>query len=195
MKLPCQFLILAAALLPIRAEVECPPVFGSHMLMPRDQPVPMRGITVAGDIVKVQFGGEKTQVTASQDGARQVKIPLFVASEEPQTLVVSFTKELRFDDLPVGAVWLCSGQSNMEKKLGNGSAQRPMEHADEVILNVNHSLIRLFQMPQRVSLELVVTVCRLTDYDDSSWVMILETGRLRAKKFRQNLRMAGVISI
>jgi sialate O-acetylesterase len=141
-------LIISACLLPIHAEVKCPPVFGSHMVLQRDQAIPVWGTAAAGEKVTVEFGGAKAQVTAGQDGAWQVKLPPLAASAEPQSLVVTGSNELRFDDVLVGEVWLCSGQSNMEKPLGERKGQRPTDNAEEEIRKANHPLIRVFQMPR-----------------------------------------------
>jgi len=141
-------LLLAACVFPIQAEVKCPPVFGSHMVLQRDQPVPVWGTAAVGENVTVQFAGAKAQVTAGNDGAWQVKLPALAASETPRSLVISGTNELRFDDVLVGEVWLCSGQSNMEKPLGERKGQRPTDNAEEEIRKANHPLIRVFQMPR-----------------------------------------------
>jgi sialate O-acetylesterase len=118
------------------------------MVLQRDQPVPVWGTAAVGENVTVQFAGAKAQVTAGNDGAWQVKLPALAASETPRSLVISGTNELRFDDVLVGEVWLCSGQSNMEKPLGERKGQRPTDNAEEEIRKANHPLIRVFQMPR-----------------------------------------------
>ncbi len=141
-------LVLAVTLLPIHAEVKCPPVFGSHMVLQRDQPVPVWGTAAAGEKITVEFGEARTNATTGKDGTWQVKLPPLAASAEPRTLVVSGTNEIRFDDVLVGEVWLCSGQSNMEKPLGERKGQRPTDNAAEEIRNADHPRIRVFQMPR-----------------------------------------------
>jgi hypothetical protein len=59
-------LILAATLLPIHAEVKCPPVFGSQMVLQRDQPVPVWGTAAVGEKITVEFGEAKANATAGQ---------------------------------------------------------------------------------------------------------------------------------
>lgn len=130
----------------IQAEVKCPPIFASHMVLQRDQEIPVWGTAAPGEKVTVNFAGAKTQSIAGQDGAWQAKLPPLAASAEPRTILISGTNELRFDDVLVGEVWLCSGQSNMEKPLGGRSGQRPTDNAEEEIRNANHPLLRVFQM-------------------------------------------------
>lgn len=56
------------------------------------------------------------------------------------------TVELK--DVLVGEVWLCSGQSNMEKNLGPHRGQQPTDNYAAEIAAADHPLLRLFQMPR-----------------------------------------------
>lgn len=132
----------------LHAAVTCAPAFSSHMVLQRDQEIPVWGKASPGEKVTVEFGGTKLRTSADKNGAWQVKLPPMKASAEPGTLVVLGSDELRFEDVLVGEVWLCSGQSNMEKPLGVRSGQRPTDNAEEEIRNANHPLIRLFQVPR-----------------------------------------------
>ena len=133
---------------PLQAEVNCPPVFGPHMVLQRDKPIPVWGTAAAGEGVHVDFAGKSVETTADRDGRWQVKLPSSPANAQPATLVVRGTNELRFEDVLVGEVWLCSGQSNMEKPIGKQHGQQPTDHAEEDIRNANHPLLRLYQMPR-----------------------------------------------
>lgn len=140
--------IVAALATPLTAAVKCPPVFGSHMVLQRDQEILVWGTADPGENVSVAFAGSDMQTTADKNGAWQVKLPPQSASVESRSLVVTASNEIRFDDVLVGDVWLCSGQSNMEKPLGNRQGQRPTDHAEKEIRNANHPRIRIFQMPR-----------------------------------------------
>ena len=118
------------------------------MVLQRDQMVPIWGTAAAGEKITVEFANQKLETSAADDGRWQVKLAPLAASAQARTLVVRGSNELRFDDVLVGEVWLCSGQSNMEKQLGNRTGQRPTDNAEEEIRNANHPLIRLFQMPR-----------------------------------------------
>lgn len=143
-------LLASAALLSasLTAAVTCPPVFGSHMVLQRDRPIPVWGKAERGEKVVVSFHGKVVQTSAGSDGSWRVDLPALPASSKAEVLVVSGSNELRFEDVLVGEVWLCSGQSNMEKPLGNRSGQRPTDDAEKEIRNAEHPGIRLFQMPR-----------------------------------------------
>jgi sialate O-acetylesterase len=130
------------------ADVGCPPVFGSRMVLQRDRAVPVWGTAAPGEKVNVEFAGKSAGTIADGNGVWTVMIGPFPASSKGQALVVKGANKLRFDDVLVGEVWLCSGQSNMEKPLGERRGQRPTDNAAEEIRNANHPRIRLFQMPR-----------------------------------------------
>lgn len=143
-------LLASAAMMPVSltAAVTCPPVFASHMVLQRDQPIPVWGKADRGEKVVVKFHGRSVETTAGSDGSWRVDLSALPASSKAEVLVVSGSNELRFEDVLVGEVWLCSGQSNMEKPLGNRSGQRPTDDAEKEIRNAEHPEIRLFQMPR-----------------------------------------------
>ena len=132
----------------VHADVACPPVFSNHMVLQRDQEIQVWGTATDGEKVVVEFSNQKVETKAAKNGMWQVRLSPLKASAKPGTLVVRGNNELRFEDVLVGEVWLCSGQSNMEKPLGKRGGQHPTDNADEEIRNANHPLIRVFQMPR-----------------------------------------------
>jgi polygalacturonase len=140
------FVLLSA--LVASGAVRCPPVFGSGMVLQRDLPVPVWGTAAPGERVVVEFADQQAVATADAQGRWAVRLTPLAASSAPRTLVVRGTNELRFEDVLVGEVWLCSGQSNMEKPLGVRSGQHPTDNAEAEIRAANHPQIRLFQVPR-----------------------------------------------
>ena len=61
----------------------------------------------------------------------------------PYTLTVSGSSTVQFEDVMVGEVWLCSGQSNMEMGIG------VCRNAKEEIAAANYPGIRLLKVPKR----------------------------------------------
>ncbi|MBV8781107.1 MAG: sialate O-acetylesterase, partial [Phycisphaerae bacterium] len=93
-------------------------------------------------------GQEKT-ATAGEDGAWSVRLDPLKANDKPAEMRISDgTQKVSFTDVLVGEVWLCSGQSNMEKPIGVQRGQKPIENAEEEIQKANHPLIRLLPVPK-----------------------------------------------
>lgn len=101
------------------AAVSVPGFFSDHMVLQREIPVAVWGRAAAGEAVKVQLGQQAAvSTTAGADGTWQVKLPPTPAGG-PFALVVSGTNTIRIEDVLVGEVWVCSGQSNMEWVVAN----------------------------------------------------------------------------
>ena len=108
--------ILAAAIcstLSARADVKIPAIFGDHMVLQREQKVPVWGTADDGEKVTVEFAGQKVEATA-QGGKWSVALAPLKASSTGAKFTVTGKNKVEFDDVLVGDVWFCSGQSNME---------------------------------------------------------------------------------
>ena len=111
---------LPIALLPLlalaaRAEVAVSALFGSHMVLQRDRPVPVWGKASPGEEVRVSFAGQEVSAKADGEGDWQVALKPLALSKEGCDLVVAGPSNVNvLADVLVGDVWLCSGQSNME---------------------------------------------------------------------------------
>jgi sialate O-acetylesterase len=133
---------------PVHAEVSCPTIFGDHMVLQRDRPILIWGKAHPGEKVIVQFAGQTKSGEATKAGEWRIVLDPLPASAEPRTLTVRGSNTLMFSDVLVGEVWLCSGQSNMEKPLGKQAGQKPTDNYEQEIREANHPQLRLFQMPQ-----------------------------------------------
>lgn len=91
------------------------PLFTDHMVIQRDQPVAVWGEAEPGSTVRVTLGEDVQDATAGNDGRWQAEFAPHAAGER-LTLEAMTSAGLgqRVDDVLVGDVWLCSGQSNME---------------------------------------------------------------------------------
>lgn len=90
-------------------------VFGHHMVLQRDRPIPVWGTAAPGARVHVSFAEASVEGRADASGRFTLELPPMPASAEPQDLVlrVDGGTDRRLEDVLVGDVWLCSGQSNM----------------------------------------------------------------------------------
>ncbi|MDV3456907.1 sialate O-acetylesterase [Sphingomonas sp. HF-S4] len=91
------------------------PMFQDHGVLQRDRPIAVWGDAAPGDRVEVTLGTRKTLVRADADGHWRADLPAFPAGG-PYTLTATIRggQSQRAEDLMIGDVWLCSGQSNME---------------------------------------------------------------------------------
>ena len=104
----------AARKVPLRL----PNIFGDHMILQRDKPVRIWGWAGGGQEVSVTFAGQTRKASAGAGGDWQLDLDPMPANATGQVLTVTAGDQaLRFEDVLVGEVWLCGGQSNMEWRL------------------------------------------------------------------------------
>ena len=96
-----------------RAEVRLPKVFGSHMVLQQERPLVIWGWARPNETVTVHIATASRKAKANKRGEWKVELPAMKAGG-PYALTVSGSSTVRFEDVMVGEVWLCSGQSNME---------------------------------------------------------------------------------
>ncbi|MCF7730613.1 MAG: hypothetical protein K9N23_02955 [Akkermansiaceae bacterium] len=110
-----------------RAEVRMAGIFSDHMILQRDKAVPVFGTAAPGEKVEVEFHGQTVGTVADARGAWQVMLAAMSAAADAQTVTIRGTNTLTLKDVLVGDVWLCSGQSNMDMRLGG--CERPADIA------------------------------------------------------------------
>jgi len=111
-------LFLITSVLPLHAEVKLPAIFADHMVLQRQMPIVVWGWAAPGEQLTVEFGVAKASATADASGSWKVEMPPMDASAEGRPLTVKGSNTLTVNDVLIGEVWLCSGQSNMEWALG-----------------------------------------------------------------------------
>ncbi|MEM1058069.1 MAG: sialate O-acetylesterase [Verrucomicrobiota bacterium] len=114
------------------AEPALPDIFSSGMVLQRDMPIPVWGS--AGDSTEVTVKLGETSATATAAGGKwRVELPSRPASAEALRLTVSFSSgpDIVIDDVLVGEVWLCAGQSNMAQTI-NKKAPRALADMPQV---------------------------------------------------------------
>lgn len=118
-------------------------MFGEHMVLQRNEPIPVWGRSVRGDTVTVTLGPHSASTVAG-DGAWRVELPPMEATERTSMTVSSAAtgEKLCFADVAVGEVWLAGGQSNMEFLL------KYDECAEDMYAEADDPDLRYFRYPQ-----------------------------------------------
>lgn len=122
------------------ADITLPSVFSDHMVLQRDRELPVWGTASPGEKVGVKFAGVEREATADSEGNWQVHFPPRKASSQPLSLTVRGVNTLVVQDILVGEVWLCAGQSNMEWPVAKSAT------AEEALAMANRPSIRLLDL-------------------------------------------------
>jgi sialate O-acetylesterase len=132
----------------INAQIVLPKVIGHNMVLQRNKPVYIWGYASVGEHITVKFDKQIKETIA--DSAKNWKVVLdpMEASDNPAEMVISGSNTIKLENILVGEVWFCSGQSNMEysmRKDSKASAtinkDKPFQNELEVAKNPN---IRIF---------------------------------------------------
>jgi sialate O-acetylesterase len=132
---------LLAIALTAQGEVKLAAPFSDNMVLQQGAKVPVWGWADEGEMITVKFRGQKVTAKAVDKKWCAVLRPLKAGG--PDVLTVSTKNQtIKFADVLVGEVWVCSGQSNMEWPLRNSF----QPEAD--IAAATNSQIRLLKVPK-----------------------------------------------
>jgi len=131
-------LILCAA--PARADITLPALLSNHAVLQKSDRTPLWGMAAAGEKVTVTLGGAHAETSAGKDGKWKVNLDVGRLGEGPFDLIVTGSNRVVVQDVVIGEVWVCSGQSNMAFGLA-----RAAEAAEEIPQSAN-PLLRQFRV-------------------------------------------------
>lgn len=128
----------------VSGQIKLPNIISSNMVIQRDINANIWGTASSNEKISISFRGEIIKTKADKTGKWSVKIPTGEAGG-PFDLVIEGNNTITLNNIMVGDVWVCSGQSNMEwplKQAANG---------DYEVKKSNFKNIRLFQVQKNVS--------------------------------------------
>jgi sialate O-acetylesterase len=142
-------LIPGALAVDLSAQIMLSEIFRDHMVLQRQQPIPVWGTASAGSSISVKLDKSELSTVAAADGRWRLVLPAHQAGGPFTLLVVSGKKTVSFEDVLLGDVWLASGQSNMSMVM------RPMmpwtmgvlDYQQE-ITSAKENNVRFFTVPE-----------------------------------------------
>lgn len=129
------------------AKVKLPALISDGMVLQREQPVKIWGTADAGESVSVTFMKKKYAATADNNGHWSVTLPSMKAGG-PYLMRIN---DIKLNDILIGDVWLCSGQSNMElpvSRVTDMFATEINEYSNERIRQIIIPKVYNFHAPQ-----------------------------------------------
>lgn len=143
------FIVLAVSVsFAVAAKIKLPSIIGSNMVLQRNDTVALWGNAIPGAKVKINTGwdGKNYTVKAGSDGRWKQQVMTGDAGG-PYKIVFSDGEETVLDNILLGEVWICGGQSNMEMPVC-GDATQPAEGSYEALRTVReYPDIRMFTVP------------------------------------------------
>ncbi len=107
--------LLALLLLanPCKSDVTLPAIFTSNMVLKRDMPLIIWGWADKNEKISIQLNGQIQSTRAEKDGTWRIQFNPISAVSQPISMEIKGKNEIILDNLLIGDVWICSGQSNM----------------------------------------------------------------------------------
>jgi sialate O-acetylesterase len=117
MRLKSAVWLVAAGMLtmvsPAFSQLVVPSLFSNNMVLQREMPVPIWGSATPGDKVTVTLGAHTASGIADADGRWRVELPSMPAGGPHELTIEASGKTIIINNILIGDVWLCGGQSNM----------------------------------------------------------------------------------
>jgi len=98
------------------ANVNLPKIFADHMVLQQNQKIIIWGWASPNEKVTVTLNRQKANVKADAHGKWLLELSPQIAGG-PYKLSINGINKIIFNDVMIGEVWLCSGQSNMAFEL------------------------------------------------------------------------------
>ena len=129
------------------AKVVMPGIFTDNMILQQQTEVMLHGTATPHSAVEVQVGWKKGTMTTQADkqGKWMLKVATPKASKRSYRISVSDGEPLLLNNVLIGEVWFCSGQSNMEMPVAGWGR---VKNYEQEIKDATYPYIRIFQVKQ-----------------------------------------------
>ena len=102
----------------IFAQLTTPQILSSNMVLQQEQNVPVWGSATPNEVVTISFEKQRIRVSADSLGNWIAVLRPLKANKNPQKLTIKGKHtRITYDNILIGEVWLCAGQSNMEYRM------------------------------------------------------------------------------
>lgn len=148
MRLMLVFLLSFLIVFSASAAIELPSVLGSNMVLPQQTKARLWGWAAPSEKIKIttSWDGRTDSAVATRDGKWQLWVQTPKAGG-PHSITFAGSNTIKLDNILSGAVWVCSGQSNMEWSSYNG--------VEGIQAEINKGVqpeIRFFQVTRKTAL-------------------------------------------
>lgn len=145
MKEPLHGDVISSQITVPATEISLPSVFGDNMVLQQNSEVAIWGWAEFGEEVKITGSWNNADtVVATVNGNGSWKATIKTAEAGgPYTLDITGSSGITLQNVMLGEVWICSGQSNMEWCVNHG-----VINGEEEADNASYPGIRIFHIPK-----------------------------------------------
>ena len=125
----------------LKADVRLPKL-SDGMILQRDKPLKIWGWATPGEKINISFNKKTYNTVTGTDGTWQIAVKAMAAGG-PYNMTITGNNKVEVNDILLGDVWFCSGQSNMEMGMGDIS-----EKYEKFIAQNQNTNVRQFLVPK-----------------------------------------------
>lgn len=131
-----------------RAEITLPKIFSSNMVIQRESNVNLFGWGFPGEefTITTSWNSKVIEVKTGLSAKWNLQVMTPKAGGPFNITFIGNDNEIILENVLIGEVWLCSGQSNMEWSANSG-----LDNKEEAVSGANRPTIRLFTVEKRTA--------------------------------------------
>ncbi|MGQ8334991.1 sialate O-acetylesterase [Sunxiuqinia sp. A32] len=147
-------LLIFCSIVSVNAKVKLPALVGDNMVLQQNTDVKIWGWSEPKATIEIAPSWcDAVKVKADKEGNWSAIVKTPAASFDVQTMTISDGEAVTLNNILIGEVWICSGQSNMDIPV-QGGRDCPIEHSQEIIVeSAQYPNIRLFFVKIDAALE------------------------------------------
>ena len=137
------FLVLVSLLITTAAlcQVRLPKLISNGLVLQRGAKIKIWGWSAPNEKIAIDFINKKYKIKANNLGEWELLLPVQKAGG-PHSMKITASNSIEINDILIGDVWLCSGQSNMAMTI-----DQVRELYENDIANSENKFIRNFEVP------------------------------------------------
>ena len=128
----------------IRAEIKLPGYFTDNMMLQRDKPIKIWGWGNRYETVTVSIHDQKVNTRCKKDGTWEIILSPIPYGGPYSLTVQGKENSIKIENILIGDIWLCSGQSNMEWTVEQSA------NSKQEVQNANYPEIRALKVPKSI---------------------------------------------
>jgi sialate O-acetylesterase len=142
------FLIFLSLSFSISAQVKLPALVSDNMVLQQNAKVNLWGWASPNEKINIQLGWQNSAIetVANSTGNWKIIVDTPQGSEKVYPITINASNKIVLNNVLIGEVWICSGQSNMYFPVGKeeGTWKTGVKNYEQEIVNANYPNIRLF---------------------------------------------------
>jgi len=139
-------------------QVKLPKLISDGMILQRDTKIKIWGWSAPDENISLNFINKTYKIKANKNGEWELQLPKQIVGG-PYAMTIKASNSIEINDILIGDVWLCSGQSNMALTVNE---VRDLYEND--IDNSENKYIRTFEVPREYDF-----IVARTDLSGGSW--------------------------